>query len=141
MLVKRNKPLFPELSSWFDDFFADDLELFNKVATVPAVNIKETNDAYVIEMAAPGLNKDDFDIEFDNGVLTISSTKKDEKVEENANYTKREFSYSEFKRAFTLPETAEPEKIEASYKDGILEVVIPKKEEAKVKPKKKIKIK
>ncbi len=140
MLVKRNNPLFPALSL-FEDIFSDDFDLFSKVSTVPAVNIKETNDAYVIEMAAPGLKKSDFDIEFDNGILTISSKKEDEKVEENVNYTKREFSYSEFKRSFTLPDTAEVDKIEAKYKDGILEIVIPKKEEAKVKPKKKISIK
>lgn len=143
MLVKRNFPsLFPAIDKLFDDIFSNDLDLmFERVNTIPAVNIKEREKDYVIEMAVPGFKKDDFEIELDNNVLTISSKKKDEKVEEKANYTKREFNYCEFKRMFTLPETADVEDIKAEYKDGILEVVIAKKPEAQVQPKKKISIK
>ncbi len=143
-LVKRNpNVLFPAFDDLLDNFFSSDIfDMMPKVqASVPAVNIKETDKAFVIEMAAPGLKKDDFQIDLDKNVLTISYQKKDEKEEENANYTKREFFFSEFKRSFTLPDIADVEKIKASYKDGILEITIEKKDEAKVKPKKKIEIK
>ncbi len=141
-IIKRNTPVFPALTNWFDDFFADDMDLFQKqVSTVPAVNIKEREKDFVIELAAPGLKKEDFDIDLDNNVLTISSQNKEEKVEEKADYTKREFYYNEFKRVFTLPETVESDKIEAEYADGILTLTIPKKPEAQTKPKRKINIK
>ncbi len=143
-LVKRSQStLFPWISDILDEFFNTDI--FNDVpavaSSVPAVNIKETDKAYVIELAAPGLKKDDFEIDLDNNVLTISYKKKEEKEEEDANYTRREFYFTEFKRSFTLPETANLDKIDAKYKDGILEITIEKKEEAQVKPKKKISIK
>ena len=139
--MKRHNQVFPSLASIFDDFFADDMNLMEKLATVPAVNIKERDKDYVIEMAAPGLKKDDFDIDLDNNVLTISSEQKDEKVEEKADYTKREFYYNGFKRSFTLPDTADTEKIDAQYNDGILTITIAKKPEAQTKPKRKINIK
>ena len=138
--MKRNNQVFPSLASIFDDFFADDMNLMEKISTVPAVNIKEREKDYVIEMAVPGLKKDDFDIDLDNNILTISSEQKDEKVEEKGDYTKREFYYNEFKRSFTLPETADTEKIDAQYKDGILTITIAKKPEAQTKPKRKINI-
>lgn len=139
-LMKRTNPFSP-VSNFFDDIF-DDVEIFNKMQTVPSVNIIERKDDFMIELAAPGFKKDDFEIDLDNNVLTISSEKeeKDEEVEENK-YTKREFSFCSFKRAFTLPDTADVEKIDANYKDGILNVIVGKKPEAKVKPKRKISIK
>jgi HSP20 family protein len=140
-IVKRNNPVFPALSNWFDDFFADDLDLLNKVATVPSVNIKERKKDYLIELAVPGLNKEDIDIDIENNVMTISSQKKEEKEENDGTYTKREFYYNEFKRVFTLPETADAEKIDAEYKNGVLKIKIDKKPEAQQKPAKKIKIK
>ena len=142
-LVRRSNTLFPILSDLLDDFFNTDIFKDNPVmqSSVPAVNIKETNKSYVIELAAPGLKKDDFEIDLENNVLTISFQKKEEKKEEEANYTRREFFFTEFKRAFTLPEDAQLDKIDAKYKDGILEITIDKKEEAKVKPRKKIQIK
>ncbi len=142
-LIKRSNTMFPILGDLLDDFFNSDI--FNDMpavqSSIPAVNIKETDKSYVIELAAPGLKKDDFDIALDNNVLTISYQKKDEKKEEEGNYTRREFMFTEFKRSFTLPETADIDKIDAKYKDGILEISIEKKEEAKVKPRKKIQIK
>ncbi len=139
-LMKRTNPFSP-VSNFFDDIF-DDVEIFNKMQTVPSVNIIERKDDFMIELAAPGFKKDDFEIDLDNNVLTISSQKeeKDQEVEENK-YTKREFSFCSFKRAFTLPDTADVEKIDANYKDGILNVIVGKKPEAKVKPKRKISIK
>ena len=143
-LVRRSQStLFPWLSDMLDDLF--NVDIFSDYpaveSSIPAVNIKETDKAYVIELAAPGLKKEDFEIELDNNVLTISYKKKEEKEEEDVTYTRREFYFTEFKRAFTLPETANLEKINAEYKDGILTVTIEKKEEAQVKPKKKIEIK
>ncbi len=142
-LVRRTNPMFPMLSDLLEDFFSTDIfkDMPAVQSSIPAVNIKETDKAYVIELAAPGLKKEDFEIDLDNNVLTISYQKKDEKKEEEANYTRREFFFTEFKRSFTLPETADVEKIDAKYKDGILEITIEKKDEAKVKPRKKIQIK
>jgi HSP20 family protein len=132
---------FPSL---LDEFFGKDLwpdmADTEKRFSVPSVNIVEGNNEYRIEVAAPGLNKNDFKINVDNNMLTISSEKelKDEKKEED--FVRREFSYSSFSRSFALPEGSEQEKISASYKDGILNVTIPKRDEAKAKPSKQIKI-
>ena len=140
-LIKRKNELMPSLASIFDDFFSDDFNLMDKVSTVPSVNIKEHEKEFVIELAVPGMKKDDFQIELDNGILTIMSQKEEEKVEEKKKYTKREFYYNEFKRSFTLPDTVDIEKIDAKYKDGILSLTIRKKPEAQTKPVKKIEIK
>ncbi len=139
--MKRKNQVFPALTSWFDDFFADDMELFDNFPTIPSVNIKERKKDYVVELAVPGMKKEDFNIDLDNNVMTISAQTKQEKNEEDENYTKKEFHYSEFKRIFTLPETADPEKIDAEYKNGILSIKINKKPEAQAKPVKKISIK
>ena len=96
---------------------------------IPAVNIKEENDKFVLEMAAPGMNKDDFKIDLDNYQLSISSEQKKEKKEKEDNYTRREFVYSSFSRSFTLPKTIDIDKIKADYKNGILSLTLPKKEE------------
>ena len=143
-LVRRSQStLFPWLSDVLDDLF--NVDIFSDVpaveSSIPAVNIKETDKAYIIELAAPGLKKEDFEIDLDNNVLTVSYKKKEEKEEKDVTYTRREFYFTEFKRAFTLPETANLDKISAEYKDGILTITIEKKEEAQVKPKKKIEIK
>lgn len=96
---------------------------------IPAVNIKEENDKFILEMAAPGMSKDDFKINLDNYQLTISSEQKKEKKEKEDNYTRREFVYSSFSRSFTLPKTIDIDKIKADYKNGILSLTLPKKEE------------
>jgi HSP20 family protein len=137
-----------QMPSLIDRFFNDDLfdwsiqNFSNNFTNLPAVNIKEKNDAFEIEMAAPGFNKEDFKIELNNNILSISSEKKIEnETKENERYTRREFSYQSFMRSFTLPDTIEGEKINAKYENGILNIHIPKKDEAKVKPVKQIKIK
>jgi len=105
------------------------------------VNIKEDADAYKVEVAAPGFEKDDFKVELNHDLLTVSSEKKIEnETKEGEVFTKREFSYQSFSRSFTLPQTADGERIKASYKKGILQITIPKKEEAKQKPARKIEI-
>jgi HSP20 family protein len=145
MLLARNSNLFP---SFFDRFF--DGEAFdwanrnfsNTNTTLPSVNIKENQDAFTVELAAPGFEKGDFKIELNNNLLTISSEKKVEnETKEGEYFTKREFSYQSFSRSFTLPNLADGEKIEANYEKGILTIVIPKKEEAKPKPARMIEIK
>jgi len=144
-LVKRDAGYAPVLSNFFDDFFTKDL--FNWPSssstgtTIPSVNIYETDGEFHVEMAAPGMSKNDFSIELDNNTLTISSQKTSEKKDsDDKNYQRKEFSFQSFMRTFHLPESAEAEKINAKYADGILKLVIPKKEEAKRKPIKTIKI-
>ena len=120
-----------------NDLFED---LFNyptswKGFNVPAVNIHETNDAYHLELSAPGVNKDDFKVNLDKGLLTISYEKKN--VQENNEYKtrRREFSVSSFKRSFTVDENINADGIEAKYDNGILQLLLPKKDEVKVTPK------
>jgi len=129
----------------FDDIFNTDW--FGGIANehktgfkTPAVNVKENDNDFVIQLAAPGLVKDDFNIELDNDVLTISSETKKDTNEETGSYTRKEFSYGAFERSFNLPDTIHATDIKASYDSGVLEIKLPKKEEAKVQPKRFIKI-
>ena len=135
---------FPSTSNWLDDIFNRDLPSvftsnFN-TGVLPKVNIKETADNYVVEMAVPGLKKSDFKLDLDHQLLSISTEKKETHEEQQENYTRKEFGYSAFKRTFTLPETVDDDKISANYQDGILNILLPKKEEAKQKPARQIKI-
>lgn len=140
-LLKRNGNLLNQLPVLFDDFINRDTfnwglsNFSNSNTTIPAVNIKETNESYQVEVAAPGMLKNDFKVELEGNLLTISSEKRDEKEEvEGEKYTRREFSYQAFQRSFTLPkEVVDVDKIQAKYKDGMLQLLIPKKEEAKQK--------
>jgi HSP20 family protein len=146
-VIKRNgwQPVMPGL---FNDFFTRDLwdwGLSNNSVTnttIPSVNIKETNDNFEVEVAAPGMKKEDFRVELDGNMLTISSERSDESNEkEGENYSRREFSYQSFQRKFQLPkDVVDADKIEARYENGLLHLVIPKKEEAKQKPPRMIQI-
>ena len=132
--------------SFIDDIFGRDLENMFSERTglnVPAVNLVEGDDEFRIEVAAPGLGKDDFKVDLDNNVLTISSEKeeKDEEKDKEDKVVRREFSYTKFSRSFALPDGADEENIKANHKDGVLYVQIPKKEEVKQKPPKQIDIK
>ena len=136
-----------QLPSIFDRLFENDLfdwssrHFSDTNTTLPSVNIKESDDAFEVEMAAPGLSKKDFKIELNNDQLTISSEKEVEKeTKEKEQFTRREFSYQSFCRTFYLPNTADAEKIKAKYENGLLKVSIPKKEEAKPRPAKQISI-
>jgi HSP20 family protein len=115
----------------FESMFQDSFMSDRLMSKVPAVNISETEDHYHIEMAAPGLTKDDFKIKLDRNLLTVSVEQQKQNVETNRQYNKREFSYSSFVRSFALPETADDSGIEATYHDGILNIAVAKKEEAK----------
>lgn len=135
-LVKFNNGQKNAVNPWFSDVFDSIVNdsFFNErfVNKVPAVNIAETENDFNIELAAPGLKKDDFKISLDKNVLSVSAEKKAENVEEGKKYSKREYSYNSFVRSFTLPESADQAKIEAEYADGVLKLNIAKKEEAKV---------
>jgi len=122
-----------------DDFISNIFENRNQ-GTIPAVNIIENKDEFAIEVAAPGLEKKDFAIDLNNNLLTISSQKEWKNEENSDKFMRREFSYTSFKRSFSLPETADSNKIKATYKEGILTINIPKKEEAKEKPARQISI-
>ena len=144
-LIKRNEANW--LPSVLDEMIKTDwlggtTNVSNMATRVPAVNIRENDETFEVHVAVPGKRKEDFKIELDNEILTISSEEKreEETPERNAKFTRREFSYSNFKRAFSLPETVDSGKISASYNNGVLEIVLPKKEEAKVQPKRMIEI-
>ena len=116
-----------------DEFFGNDWLTTNNPnkwcnSTSPAVNVAENKDSFRIEVAAPGLSKDDFKINVENDVLTISSVKQEEKEENTEKYFRKEFNYESFSRSFTLTDLVEADKITATYKDGILNVLVPKKE-------------
>jgi HSP20 family protein len=142
---ESNFNLLPSLPSWFDDVLGKGLGTefmsnFNTGLTLPAVNVVDSDNEFVIDMAVPGLKKSDFQINIDNQVLSIGTETKAEKSENYKNYTRREFGYSSFKRTFAIPNSVNADKISADYSDGILKIHLPKREEAKKKPIKKIKI-
>tara|TARA_B100000378_G_C17778123_1_gene319257 strand:+ start:49 stop:483 length:435 start_codon:yes stop_codon:yes gene_type:complete len=112
-----------------DDFF--NTSLWTKKLDEPALNIKETDDAYQVELAAPGFSKKDFEVNIDQGCLNISAKNSNTKEEQEDNYTRKEFSYSSFQKSLPLPEDVKVEKIKATFKDGILRFNLEKKEEAK----------
>ena len=136
-----------QFPSMFNRFFENDLfdwstrNFSNTNTTLPSVNIREDENGFEVDMAAPGFEKKDFKIELLNNLLTISSEKKVEtETKEGQQFTRQEFSYQSFSRSFTLPNTVEGEKNQAKYENGILKVAIPKKEGAKPKPVKQIEI-
>ncbi|MCM8568152.1 MULTISPECIES: Hsp20/alpha crystallin family protein [Christiangramia] len=144
-LIKRNDTNW--LPSVFDDMFRTDwlggTTNVNSIGTsIPAVNIREDDDSFNVQVAAPGKSKEDFNIELDNDVLTISAEEKreNETTDKNGRFTRKEFSYSNFKRSFSLPDSVDSSKISASYNNGVLEIALPKKEEAKVQAKRMIDI-
>lgn len=148
-LAKLSNNWLPSFPSLVDKFFEGDLMDWNSAnfagtnSTLPAVNVKENENEFQLEVAAPGMKKSDFMLNYDNGRLTISSEQKNEHEEkEGERITRREFSYQSFQRSFTVSERAvDAEKITATYNDGILNITLPKREEVKPKPAKEIKIK
>ena len=139
MLIKRNDT-HPVFSNLFGDFFDKAFSDWNSAnfsltnTTLPAVNIQESKDDFLVSMAVPGMTKKDFKLDLNDNVLTISSERKEEKKEDENNFTRREYSYQSFSRSFTLPKNVvNDEKISAKYENGELKILIPKKEEAKPK--------
>ena len=130
----KNREFFPSV---FEDFFKPWNEWFPpndfmaRTLTVPAVNVMEHKDEYLVTVAAPGMKKEDFKIDLDGNLLTISSEKEETKEDKDEKFSRKEYNYSSFCRSFTLPETVLRDKIDARYEEGILKLVLPKKEEAK----------
>ncbi len=129
MKITRFNPARPAVHNWMDDFFNTSLgNVLNDDTSVlrPDVNVKETDNEYVMEVAAPGLEKSDFDIQIEDGSLTLSAEKKTENEDKDDKYLRREFQYTSFSRSFHLPENVKVEDVEAKYIDGVLHVSIPK---------------
>lgn len=126
-----------QLPTLFDDFFRPWNEWFDnggftgRTLNMPAVNITETKDEFNVSLAVPGMKREDFNIDVDGNMITISSEKEETKEEKESKYTRKEYNYSSFSRSFTLPDEVNREKIDARYVDGVLKVSLPKKEEAK----------
>jgi len=128
---KKNNVLLPGFNDIFESVLEDNFFSTRRMSNVPSVNISDSPDAYQIELAAPGLGKEDFKVNVERDMLTISTEKKTESSEGDKSYTRREFNYAAFTRSFTLPESADVERIQASYQEGVLKLQLPKKEEAK----------
>jgi len=130
----RSGEMFPSV---FEDFFKpwnewyDNGGYFGKIMKVPAVNVTENKDNYMVSVAAPGMKKNDFNIDVEGNMLTISSEKEEKREEKDAKFTRKEYSYSSFSRSFTLPDEVLKNKIEATYEDGVLKLILPKNEEIK----------
>lgn len=136
-ITKRSfRPFY--MSSLFDDDFFP--VMTSRTSSVPSVNIREDEKTYTLELAVPGMEKKDLKIDMNEDVLTISSEVNKESEDNKNGYKRKEFSYSAFCRSFYVPEDVNREKIDASYKDGILSVTLPKQEEQKTKVSKTIEI-
>lgn len=141
-LTKRNGNNFNTMPNLLDDFLTRNIfdwgfaNNSNTGTTVPAVNVKETTESFEVEVAAPGMTKEDFKVELNNDMLTIMSEKKEEHEEkEGEKYSRKEFSYQSFQRSFQLSKDAvDADKIQAKYENGVLRLLIPKREEVKQKP-------
>ena len=140
-LVKFNqRPAEKRVNNLFEDFFNNfpsrilNEEFSGLNQTVP-VNVKETDNAYLLEIVAPGMDKKDFKVNIDNSILTISAKKKLENKDENHRHVRREFNYKSFTRSFTVDDTIQSDNIQARYENGVLFIELPKKEEVKIAPK------
>lgn len=135
--VKRNSTVIPALINeiFKPDWFGG---IENFATNSPAVNIKDNEKNFELELFVPGRNKEEFEIDLDNELLTVSYTLKKLETEEKTNYTRREFALNSFKRTFTLPDSVDGEQIDAKYENGILRFVLPKRKEALPKPKRTI---
>ena len=144
METKALTRLNESVPSVFDDFFKPWTDLFDnggwnmRPMNIPAVNITEHPNEYLLSLAAPGMKKEDFKIDVDGNILTISSEKEENKEDKNKKFTRKEYSYSSFSRCFSLPEEIKQEKINAKYEDGVLKISLPRKEESKKLATKKI---
>jgi len=140
-LIKRSDLPLLGNGSWLSNFFDND-QFFDSdwVKKMPAVNVKETDKTFDIEVAAPGLSKKDFKVTAENGILSISSEKKEEHEQKQSDYTRKEFSYRAFNRSFAIPENASEEDVKANYENGILKLSMAKKSLAPTKTRKEIEV-
>ena len=135
LLVRRNND-FDWLNNWFDDNFFNTPVMAQTTTTAPAVNVKEDNKQYVMEVAVPGLKKEQVNMSIDkDGYLTLSIENKNEQKDENKkeHYLRREFSYTSYRQSYALPDNVDAVKIEANVADGVLKVVLPKVEKKEEK--------
>lgn len=142
-LMRRTGGLYPSfLEDFFDDNWSGVASRADTGTRIPAVNVREKDDTYEIHVAAPGMKKEDFKLSVENNVLSVSAEEKTEKEnkDQEGNFTRREFSYTSFRRSFSLPSSVDADNINAKYDNGILVLSLPKKEEAKPKPPKQIEI-
>ncbi|MBX9781703.1 MAG: Hsp20/alpha crystallin family protein [Chitinophagaceae bacterium] len=130
MLPMMFDDFFKPWNEWFDNGSAP----FNRMLTVPAVNVSEDKDNFKVTLAVPGMKKEDFDIRMDGNMLTISCEKEENKEEKEKTFNRKEYNYSSFSRSFTLPDEVVKEKIDAVYENGELHLLLPKTEKAKVMP-------
>ena len=135
LLVRRNND-FDWLNNWFDDNFFNTPVMAQTTTTAPAVNVKEDNKQYVMEVAVPGLKKEQVNMSIDkDGYLTLSIENKNEQKDKNKkeHYLRREFSYTSYRQSYALPDNVDADKIEANVADGVLKVVLPKVEKKEEK--------
>ena len=135
LLVRRNND-FDWLNNWFDDNFFNTPVMAQTTTTAPAVNVQEDNKQYVMEVAVPGLKKEQVNMSIDkDGYLTLSIENKNEQKDENKkeHYLRREFSYTSYRQSYALPDNVNADKIEANVADGVLKVVLPKVEKKEEK--------
>ena len=123
--------IFEDFFKPWSQWFGDDGGLTGRASNIPAVNIRENGDHYTVTLAAPGLTKDDIEINVENNMLTISSEKEALEESKEEKYTRKEYSYNSFSRSFTLPDDIKQEAIDARYENGELKITLPRKEEAK----------
>ena len=126
---ERMPSVFEDLLKPWNEWF--DGGKWGRKLDIPAVNITENKDQYLVSLAAPGLKKDDFKIDLDGNMLTISSEKEESKEEKDKTFTRQEYNYSSFSRSFTLPDEVNQEKIDAKYEDGVLKISLPRREDSK----------
>ena len=138
--LERQNQILPSFENLFTDFFNDNFSLREFAGHVPAVNVSENGDKYLVEVSAPGFNKDDFKVEITDGALTISGEHKEERKEEEKNFNRKEFNYGSFKRSFMLTESVDEDQIAAKYENGILRLQLPKTKPTKLKHIKEIKV-
>lgn len=138
--LERKNLLIPSMENFFNDFFNTGLLSREFAGYVPSVNITENEKSYNIEVSAPGFEKKDFNVQVEDGVLTISGEHKVEKNEEDKTFIRKEFNYGSFSRSFNLVDSIEEEMIDAKYENGILKLELPKNEKARLKNVKQIKI-
>jgi HSP20 family protein len=130
--TRSNGSFLPGFNDVLDSIFNDTFFSDRMTSRVPAANVSESEDHYHVELAAPGLKKEDFRLNLERNLLNISVEQQNEQQNTRKNYSKREYSYSSWVRSFTLPDSANAENIEATYIDGVLKIDIAKREEAKV---------
>jgi len=130
--TRRLPVLFDDFFKPWNEWFDEGTAFFNRQLTIPAVNIKETKENFMVTLAVPGMKKEDFDIRIDGNMLTIGCEKEEEREEKEKAFNRKEYNYSSFSRSFTLPDEVMKEKIDAHYENGELKLMMPKTEKAKI---------